>query len=110
EVRFIPDINTMVTNLLSGSVDLSMGRGFAVEQAQLLRAQWQQGTIEWQPSSWVVAFPQFMNPANPVVTNLAFRQALMYGTDRQGLIDSLEGGLSSIAHFYMSPSDPEFSD
>ncbi len=51
-----------------------------------------------------------MNPANPVVTNLAFRQALMYGTDRQGLIDSLEGGLSTIADFYMSPSDPEFSD
>ena len=110
EVRFIEDINTLVSNLMAGDVDLSMGRGFAVDQALLLRHQWTGGTIEWQPSAWVVAFPQFMNPGNPIVTNLAFRQALMYGTDRQALIDSLEGGLSTIAHFYMSPSEPEFSD
>ncbi|MBM2812681.1 MAG: hypothetical protein HW416_3440 [Chloroflexi bacterium] len=110
EVRFIPDINTVVASLLSGAIDLSMGRGFAVEHALLLRQQWGDGTIEWQPSAWVVAFPQFMNPAHPIVTSLPFRQALLHGTDRQALVDSLEGGLSSIAHFYMSPGEPEFSD
>ena len=110
EVRFITDINTLVSNLLAGTVDMSMGRAFAVDNALLLKNQWTDGNIDWQPSSWVVAFPQFMNPASPLVTNLAFRQALMYGTDRQALIDSLEGGLSTSAHFYMSPSEPEFND
>jgi len=52
-----------------------VGRGFAVDQALVLRRQWTDGAIEWQPSSWVVAFPQFMNPANPIVTSLPFRQA-----------------------------------
>lgn len=33
EVRFMLDIDTMVSNLLAGTVDLSLGRGFSVEQA-----------------------------------------------------------------------------
>src|SRR5205807_6546177 len=45
-----------------------------------------------------------------IVTDLQFRRALMYGTDRQELVDSIQGGLSSIAHLYLPPSEPEYAE
>jgi peptide/nickel transport system substrate-binding protein len=89
---------------------MSMGRGLAIEQAMLLRQQWQEGTVKWIQSSWIVIYPQFTNPANPVVLNLPFRQALVYGTDRQALVDAMVGGLSSVANLWIAPSEPEFRD
>src|SRR5439155_16163035 len=40
EVRFILELNALMTNLLAGSIELTLGRGFAVEQALQLREQW----------------------------------------------------------------------
>ena len=40
EVKFITDPNTMVSNLLAGSVDLTLGYGLSLEPALQLRDGW----------------------------------------------------------------------
>jgi len=110
EVRFILDLNTVMTNLVAGTVELTIGRGFAIEQALQLRDQWREGRMIYRPRSWVALHPQFMDPSPAIVTDLQFRKALLYGTDRQQLVDSLQGGIVPIGHIYLSPSEPEYKD
>lgn len=110
DVRFFPDINVLVTNLLSGSVDMTAGRGLAVEQASLLGKQWAAGHVDSVQSLWVTIYPQFLNPRNPIVTALPFRQALMYGTDRPQLMDAMVGGLSDVGTIWMDPTQKEFKE
>lgn len=63
EVRFILDLNVIVTNLLSGAIDMTLGRGFSIEHVLQVRGQWRDGQAEVTPRSWIVIHPQFMNPA-----------------------------------------------
>jgi peptide/nickel transport system substrate-binding protein len=99
-----------VTNLLAGSVELTLGRGFTVENALQIRDQWHDGRMLFRTRSWIALHPQFINPSPAVVDDLRFRQALMYGTDRQQLVDSLQGGLGGVAHVNIGPAEPEYPD
>jgi peptide/nickel transport system substrate-binding protein len=110
EVRFIIDPNTLVTNLLSGSVELSIGRGFTVENALQLRDQWRDGKMLYRTRLWIALHPQYIDPSPAIVTDLRFRQALMYATDRQQLVDSLQGGLGGVGHVFIGPAEPEYPD
>src|SRR6266511_2535998 len=76
EIRFVLELNTLMTNILAGAVELTVGRGFSVEQALQLRDQWRDGKVVYGPRSWVVNHPQFINPGTPIVLNLQFRRAL----------------------------------
>jgi peptide/nickel transport system substrate-binding protein len=58
----------------------------------------------------VVLSPQFINPSPAVVANLQFRRALMYGSDRQALIDSMQEGIGEIGHVYVRPSAREYAE
>jgi peptide/nickel transport system substrate-binding protein len=110
EMRFVLDLNTLMTNLLSGAIDLTLGRGFTVEPALQLRDQWKDGKLELRPSSWIVIMPQFLTPSPALVAEVPFRQALMHATDRQQLVDTLQGGLSYVAHAYLNPTDAEHKE
>jgi len=103
EVRFIPDIDTLVTNLVADSVDLTLGRGFTAEAAIQLRENWPTGKMDVDLSSYISAMPQLVNASPQIVTNPEFRRALLYGVDRQQLVDTLEGGMSTIAHTHIGP-------
>jgi ABC-type transport system substrate-binding protein len=110
EVRFILDLDTIVSNLLAGTVDLTVGRGFSAEQALEIRRQWQAGEVGVRPRSWIVIYPQFLNPSPSVIGDVRFRRALMYATDRQQMMDTLQGGLTGVAHVFLNPSEPEYPD
>ena len=110
DVRFIPDLNTLVTNVLSGAVQFPMGRGFTLQHALLLRDQWREGKVDYYFRNWVVLSPQFVNPSPALVQSLPFRQALLYGTDRQALIDSMQEGIGEIGHVFVRPSAPEYAE
>src|SRR5207237_6383482 len=110
EVRFIPDPNTLLANVLAGGVDLTLGRGLSLEQAMQTRDQWRDGKIDVAFTSWIVIYPQFLNPTPSIVTNLQFRRALMHAVDRQQMAESLQGGLVSVAHTFLHPNEPEYRD
>ncbi len=108
EVKFIPDGNTMVANMMSGGIDMPYGSIVGLDQAVTIKEQWKDGTVAMDPSGWVVAYAQMIDPTPRVVLNVQFRRALMYATDRQQLTDTLMQGLLPIADSVFSPGTAEF--
>ncbi|MBM2811892.1 MAG: hypothetical protein HW416_2651 [Chloroflexi bacterium] len=110
-VRFIADSNTLIANVLAGEIDVLLqgsGRGLSLEQALQVRDQWREGTLQIKYASWFVVYPQFHNPSNPIVLDVQFRRALLHAIDRQQLVDSLQGSMTSVAHAFLSPNEPEY--
>jgi peptide/nickel transport system substrate-binding protein len=109
EVRLIEDLNTLIANVLAGTVELSLGRGLSIDQALQLRGQWTQGRIDLAFAGWVVLFPQFVNPEPDTLADVRLRRALLNAIDRQQLVDTLQGGMAPIADAFLSPSEPEYA-
>lgn len=110
EIRFIPDANTLAANLMSGVVELTLGRSISGEQALQVRDQWRDGRLELAYENWIALYPQFINANPPVVTDVRFRRALLHATDRQQMVDVLMGGLSAVAHSWLRPGQPEYRE
>ena len=108
EVRFIPDPNTMIANMMSGGIEMPYGSVVGMDQALTVREQWRNGQVIMEPSGWVVAYPQMIDPQPRIVLNVQFRRALMHATDRQQLVDTLMQGLLPIADNVFSPGTREF--
>jgi peptide/nickel transport system substrate-binding protein len=104
QVRFIPDQNTLIANVLSSAVQITIGRNVSLDQALQLRSQWTEGRVEVGNRGWSMLFPQFLNPDPPIVTNLQFRRALVHAIDRQQLVDTLMGGLVPVADSFINPN------
>lgn len=111
EIRFIEDANTFMANMLAGTVELNLGgRNISLDQAQELRGQWN-GRMEIKLASRFVAQPQYLNPNPPVVGDLRFRRALYQAVDRAQLAESLlPGAPATVAHIFLSPSEPEYPE
>ena len=108
DVRFIPDPNTMIANMLSGGIEVPYGAVVGLDQAVAVKEQWPNGQVVMDPSGWVVAYAQFIDPTPRIVLNVDFRRALMYATDRQQLVDTLMQGLLPVADNVFSPGKAEF--
>ncbi len=108
EVRFMPDPNTVVANLLAGTVQLTLGRGPSFEQGMHLKENWRDGQVIFRPGGWIVITPQLLTPNPAIVGNLEFRRALLHAVDRQEMVESLMAGQSSVGHAFISPDDPEY--
>ncbi len=110
QVRFIPDQNTLIANVLSGAVQLTIGRNVSLDQALQVRSQWTEGRVEVGTRGWSILFPQFMNSDPPIVSNLQFRRALVHAIDRQQLVDTLMGGLVPVADSFINPNTPIYRE
>ena len=110
EVRFIIDPNTIIANVLAGTVEITLGRGLSFEQASQAHGQWRDGKIDlsMDATSWIALFPQFVNPSPRMLADVNARRALLHATDRQALVDTFMGGMMPVAHSYVSPAQPEF--
>ncbi len=109
EVKFIPDPNVLFASLLAGAVELTLGRGLAIEQAAQLRGQWADGEMRIGAlGNWVGIYPQFINPNPPAFLNLQFRHAILMAIDREEMAETLVLGLGAPAHSIISPKDPEY--
>jgi peptide/nickel transport system substrate-binding protein len=106
-VRFIPDQNALVANLLAGAVELTFGRSLSLEQAIQVTNQWREGKADVGFKNWIALYPQFLNPSPTVVLDVQFRRAMLHAIDRQQLADTLQGGLVPVAHSFLSPTDPD---
>jgi peptide/nickel transport system substrate-binding protein len=111
EVPYIPDPSTVLSNILAGSVDMTVGIGLPVDPVVELRDRWPDGkfTFEFSDQRWFRLDPQFIDPTPSVVTDLRFRRAMLYAIDRQELADSLQAGIAPVAETLMSPNQPEYA-
>jgi peptide/nickel transport system substrate-binding protein len=111
EVRFIPDPNTIVANLLAGTVDLTLGRSLiTVDQVQAVMQQWREARIATAYISWAVVHSQFINTSPALITDVRFRRALLHGIDRQQMVETFMGGQSSITHTFLAPDSAEYRE
>ncbi len=108
QVRFIADPNTMIANMLSGAIEMPHGSIVGMDQALPVKEQWLGGQVVMDPSGWVVAYPQSIDPQPRIVQNVQFRRALLYSVDRQQLADTLMAGLLPVADSVFSPGTQEF--
>ncbi len=108
EVRFIPDPQTLMANILAG-VDMSIGRALSVDQALRIGEQWREGRVATRPYGWVTVNPQFINPGLPVLADVRFRRALLQAIDRQQLADTLMAGKAPLAHSFVNPATPDYA-
>ena len=106
EVRFIPNGNALVANLLAGEVQLTLGRNLSLKQALQVKDQWREGGVGIGYKNWIALYPQLLNPNPPIMTNLQFRRALIHALDRQQLVDTLLEGKVPVAHTFLSTSEP----
>jgi ABC-type transport system substrate-binding protein len=111
EVRFIPDGNTMLAQILSGAGDLATGTGPNVTQAQELKSQnWDGQVSATVGTTYLHLFAQYIDPVNPVVADKRFHKALMYALDRETLVDTFQAGFGGISHMPWATTDPDYNE
>lgn len=108
-LRIISDPNTIMANLLSGTIDIAWGNDVDIDAGVELKKRWE-GTgnqVIFTPLGDLqqVEFqfrPEFANPVQ-VATDRRVRQALWHALDRQALVDAAAEGLSPVADTWFSP-------
>jgi peptide/nickel transport system substrate-binding protein len=109
-LKFIPDGNTMVANLLAGTVDMAFYSGLAFGHGKALEeARWP-GTIEyWRGICDYLDF-QLRDWGNHqrAVLDVRVRRALVHGVDRRAIVDGLYAGTATIHHVWLTVDDPAF--
>lgn len=108
-VKFITDDNTMLANVLAGAVELTLGRNLSLEQGAILRQQWKDGRVEVERANEIHLWPQFIGANPAIVGDVRFRKALVHAIDRQQLVDSIQYGLTTIAHSWIE-DEPEYAE
>src|SRR5207248_1420086 len=102
--------NTVVSNILAGSIDLSNSGNISVDQSITVRDAWRDGSVEYGPGLSALIFGQYVNPDPPIVTSTELRRALLHALDRQQMVDTLEYGVSSVAHSFLQPNQPQYRE
>ena len=109
EVRFIPDSNTLIANILAGEIDITTDeRAVSFEEGRSLREQWRGGRVELGQGGVTTMSAQFLTPRPSAVADVRFRRALFLAIDRQEMVDTIQGGLASIAHSHVGPDMMEY--
>src|SRR4030095_4467458 len=108
EVKFIPDGNTVIANLLSGTLDATFDpRSISFAQALQIKDQWRAGQVIYARTTWVAMYPQFITPTPPQIADVRFRRALLQAIDRQDIVDTMQSGVGGVAHHYIGPDWPQ---
>jgi len=103
--RVITDTNTLVANMLSGSIDAISPIGITFDQA----VQLDQQVAQRQLADKVVFTPGLiwehvdLNLGNPRLQDKRVRQALLYALDRQAMVNALFQSKQPVADSYLPP-------
>jgi peptide/nickel transport system substrate-binding protein len=106
--RFIADSNTLMANIITGHVDVSVIPSISFDQALIVNEAWERtgsGTVEFIPGfgwDWI-ALNRFNDPN---LEDVRLKQALMYGMDRETLVEVLYDGFNPVAHSPIAPRHP----
>jgi peptide/nickel transport system substrate-binding protein len=114
-IRIIADENTMLTNMLAGSVDVAMDQSLRYEHALVLRQDWgvgNRGTVLLEPmQARVMSFQRRPDAVSPrALLDPRVRKALTHGIDKQGLVDGLYEGEIPTSETIMPPTMRYFAE
>jgi peptide/nickel transport system substrate-binding protein len=112
-LKIIPDTNTLVSNILSGAVDTTLGITLGLQAAATVRKQWAQtgeGQVVIVPARLRYTQIQFDPVRNqqPALYDVRVRRAIVHGIDRETLAEIVTEGTSGAADVVMAPTDPLF--
>lgn len=107
-LRMFTDLNVVISNILAGAIDVSLGTSLSEDQAKNIRENWKDGSVSFIFDSWVRITPQLMSPSPAVVANARFRRALLQAIDRQTMVDTLMYGQGGVADNFVTPTEPEY--
>lgn len=110
EVKFTPDANVLMTTILAGTAEVTLGARLSIDQALQLQDAWHDGTVLFSPGGWLVAMPQFLNPSPPLLLDPQLRRALQHAIDRQTIVDAILFGKMGILDATVAPNDADFRD
>ncbi len=110
EVRLIPSMSTLSANILSGSVEVTMGRTLSLDEGLQVRDLWADGKMDLSPANFNRIFPQLLNPSPSVIGNVQFRRAVLHAIDRQQMVDTLQHGMTPVAHSPLLPDQPKYRE
>jgi len=106
-IRFIPDSNVMMANLLAGTVDVApLASMLKPEQLAELQKIWGNGDAYASPNAMRILNLQFRDPAAAWVRDLRFRQAMMHAINRVQFVEALQHGQTEFGHYLAMPDDP----
>ena len=106
--RFILDVNAVLANVLTNSVDVVLREAYTFDTALVAKEQWEaqgKGTVIFAPVTiqWVN-----LTPLNPWLADPRVRQAMLYAIDRQEVVETLSRGLEPVAHIPLPPKRPQY--
>ena len=111
-VKFVPDENTMLTNLLAGAVQIATDNSLRFEHSLVLKREWANGngtvlidTVQPRISAFQMR-PEYANPGS--LLDVRVRRAIAYAHDRQAIVDGLFSGEVPISDHVMPRSAPYF--
>jgi peptide/nickel transport system substrate-binding protein len=109
-LKVIPDGNTIVANLLGGTVDLAFYSSVGLAHGQALEeARWP-GTVEYW--SGLTDYLEFQTRdwgnLQRAVLDVRVRRALIHAVDRRAIVDGLYGGTAKVHHVWLATDDLAF--
>jgi len=109
-LKFIPDANAIVANLLSGTVDAAFHSSISFAQNSALeQARWQGTTEYWPGSAHYLEFQtRDWGNLQRAVLDVRVRRALLHAIDRHAIVDGLYAGKASVLHFWLSDDDAAY--
>lgn len=107
-IHFIPDENTVLTNMLAGSIDVAGDNAIRFEHAVELKRQWgseDRGIVLMQPGPRHWIFVQFRPEIlrTTALLDVRVRRALAHAIDRDALNEALFEGQGVMSHHFIHP-------
>ncbi len=114
-IHFIPDENTVMTNMLAGSVDVTGDNAIRFEHAVEMKRQWgseERGVVLMQPGPRHWIFVQFRPEIlrTPSILDVRVRRALAHAIDRDALNEALFEGQGVMTDHFIHPQMPYAKD
>lgn len=111
-VKYIPNTGTLEANLRSGTIDMIAPLGLDMDQALSFEKQVKSSNLPY-----IVHFVPGLtyehidlNLDNPILKDVRVRKALLYGINRDEMVQSLFQGKEKTAHHLFSPKDNWYSE